>query len=229
MAYCSVQAAKDAGCTGSDAEVAAWITAATERITAYTLQLFEPTPGMVVVADVAPDGLVILPRRVRSIDSVTPITDGPSDAPSLPSSAYRVTSADVLGQVDAVRIAYGGYNDLVVGAESWNGGWQNLLASYWQPQVTVVGTFGYAEVPALVAQACALLAAHLQAQALPSDADAAQDPGLDVDDEGNNVRIEDTDDDPSQTPVAPLASTGSTQVDALLVGYLNPPPSVVGI
>jgi hypothetical protein len=223
MAYCSVEDAREAGCTGTDAEVGAWIAAATERITAYTQQLFEPTP-LVVVADVGADGLVILPRRVRSVTTVTPVDDG-DDAPSLPSSAWRVTSADTLGQIDAVRVAVGGYDDLIAGAESYNGGWAGLFGSYWSQQVKVTGTFGYEAVPLLVGKACALLAAHMQASVTPSDADAAQDPGLDVDDEGNNVRIED---DAETTPVAPSSSTGSTQVDALLVGYMNTAYALIG-
>ncbi|MFE7370141.1 hypothetical protein [Streptomyces anulatus] len=209
--------ARNAGCTGEDAEVAAWISAATERITAYTQQLFEPTP-LVVVADVAPDGTALLPRRVRTVTSVTPVVSG-DDAPSLPSSAYRVTSSEVLGGVDAVHLRWGGWDDLVVGAESYNGGWRGLFDRWGAEQARIEGEFGYATVPVLVTQACALLAAHMQAAAAPSDADSTAAPGLDVDDEGNNVRIENTDE--TTTPVAPSASTGSTQVDALLVGYLN--------
>lgn len=218
--YCSVEQARAAGVTGdSDAVVTAWITAAMERITDYTGQLFEPTP-LVVVADVDADGVALLPRRVRSVTSVTPV-DWDDDAPSLPPSAFRFTSSDVLGQVDAVRLAWGGWDDLVAGAESWNGGWRGLWDCWGQEQVSVQGEFGYAEVPQLVAQACALLAADLQGKAQPSDADAAQAPGLDVDDEGNNVRIEDDTDDPSSPVVNAASSTGSTQVDALLAGYLN--------
>ncbi|WP_329163926.1 hypothetical protein OHB49_28850 [Streptomyces sp. NBC_01717] len=224
MAYCSVDQARDAGCTGTDAEVAAWIGAATERITSYTQQQFEPMT-MVVVADVAPDGTCLLPRRVRTVTSVTPVVAA-DDAPSLPSSAYRVTSSDVLGSVDAVLLRWGGYDDLIAGAESYNGGYRGLFERWGLEQARVAGEFGYAEVPPLVAQACALLAAHIQAQAAPSDADAAQDPGLDVDDEGNNVRIED--DAEETTPVSASASTGSTQVDALLVGYLNRGHSLIG-
>ncbi|MCM2427383.1 hypothetical protein [Streptomyces sp. RKAG337] len=220
--YCTVQQAREAGTTGTDSEVAAWIAAATERITAYTLQLFEPTV-LAVVADVAPDGLVILPRRVRTVTAVTPV--GVDDAPSLPSSAYRVSSSSVLGAIDSVRLAWGGYDDLVVGAESWNGGWRGLFEQYWTAQVQVTGSFGYDTVPALVEQACALLAAHVQADARPSDADAAQDDSLDVDDEGNNVRI--TDDAPT-TAVTPRSSTGSTQADALLATYLNAGPMLIG-
>ncbi|MGQ4351983.1 hypothetical protein [Streptomyces drozdowiczii] len=216
MAYCTVDEARNAGVTGTDAEVAAWIAAATERIERYTQQLFEPTP-LVVVADVAPDGLCLLPRRVRSVTTVTPVVAG-DDAPSLPVSAWRLTSADVLGAVDAVHLRWGGYDDLIVGAESWAGGWRGLFESWGLEQARVEGVFGYAECPLLVTQACALLAADLQASAAPSDADAQQTPGLDVDDEGNNVRIED---DAETTPVAPSASTGSTQVDALLAGYIN--------
>lgn len=225
MAYCSEVQARNAGCTGSSAEVAAWISAATERITAYTQQLFEPTT-LVIVADVAPDGLCLLPRRVRTITSVTPVVAS-DDAPSLPSSAWRFTSSDVLGSVDAVHLRWGGYDDLVAGAESYSGGWRGLFEQWGMEQARVEGEFGYATAPQLVAQGCALLAAHLQAQAAPSDADAAQDPGLDVDDEGNNVRI--TDDTGTTTPVAPSASTGSTQVDALLVGYLNRSSLIGGI
>ncbi|WP_203620107.1 hypothetical protein [Streptomyces anulatus] len=217
--------AKDAGCTGEDAEVTAWISAATERITAYTQQFYEPTVA-VVVADVAPDGTALLPRRVRTITSVTPVVSG-DDAPSLPSSAYRVTSSDVLGAVDAVHLRWGGYDDLIVGAESYNGGWRGLFDRWGAEQARIEGEFGYATVPVLVTQACALLAAHIQAAASPSDADSAAAPGLDVDDEGNNVRIEN--DDEETTPVAPTASTGSTQVDALLVGYLNRTSLIGGI
>jgi hypothetical protein len=217
MAYCSEEEARNAGCTGTSAEVLAWIAAAEERITRYTQQLFEPT-SLVVVADVAADGLVILPRRVRTVTAVTPVvSDGSASA--LPSSAWRVTSSDVLGQVDAVHLRWGGYDDLIAGAESYNGGWRGLFERWGMEQAKVTGEFGYDTVPTLVAKACALLAAHIQAEAAPSDADAAADPGLSVDDEGNNVRIED--DDAETTPDAPSSSTGSTQVDALLVGYIN--------
>jgi hypothetical protein len=218
MAYCSIEDAKNAGCTGTDAEVSAWIAAAQEAIERYTQQCFEPTP-LVVVADVAAGGLVILPRRVRSVTSVMPVLEA-DDGPSIPAAAYRVTSASVLGQVDAVHLAWSGYDDLIAGAESWNGGWAGLLTRWGAEQVKVVGEFGFDAPPLLVQKACALLAADLQARATPSDADAAADTSLQVDDEGNNVAIEDTDDAPS-TPAAPSSSTGSTQVDALLVNFLN--------
>lgn len=178
-----------------------------------------------VVVDVAPDGTCLLPRRVRTVTSVTPVV-ATDDAPSLPPSAWRVTSSDVLGSVDAVLLRWGGYNDLIAGAESWNGGWRGLWDQWGMEQARITGEFGYAEVPLLVGQACALLAAHIQAQTAPSDADAQQSPGLDVDDEGNNVRIEN--DTTETTPVSPSASTGSTQVDALLVGYLNRGHSLIG-
>ncbi|MEU7381547.1 hypothetical protein AB0A91_16395 [Streptomyces sp. NPDC042207] len=224
MAYCSIEAAKDAGVTGDDAVVTAWITAAQEAIERYTQQVFEPT-DLVVVADVGADGLVILPRRVRTVTSVMPVLE-PDDGASVPSSAYRVTSSAVLGQVDAVHLAWGGYDDLVAGAESYNGGWLGLWERWGAEQVKVVGEFGYEEPPLLVQHGCALLAADLQAKAQPSDADAEQDPSLQVDDEGNNVAIET--DAPSETPVGAASSTGSTQVDALLAGYLNRGPSLIG-
>ncbi|WP_405554334.1 hypothetical protein [Streptomyces sp. NBC_01171] len=225
MAYCSIEAARSAGCTGDDAVVAAWIEAAQEGIERYTQQLFEPT-DRVVVADVSAAGLVILPRRVRSVVSVAPVLD--DDGASLPSSSWRLTSSDVLGQIDALHLAWGGYDDLVAGAESYNGGWLGLWEQWGAEQVRVTGEFGYAAPPLLVGQACALLAADLQAKAQPSDADAAQDSSLQVDDEGNNVAIENNDDAPSSEPVAPSASTGSTQVDALLAPYMNRGPSLIG-
>jgi hypothetical protein len=224
MAYCSIQAARDAGCTGTDAEVAAWIQAGRERIEQYTQQIFEPT-DLVVVADVGAGGLVILPRRVRTVTSVMPVLE-PDDGASLPASAYRVTSSKVLGQIDAVHLAWGGYDDLVVGAESYNGGWLGLWERWGAEQVRVAGSFGYDTVPLLVGQGNALLAAHLQGEASPTDEDAP-DGGLDVDDEGNNVAIEDSDDGPSGV-VSPSSSTGSTQVDALLVGYLNRGYNLIG-
>jgi hypothetical protein len=150
------------------------------------------------------------------------------DGPSIPSSAYRVTSSEVLGQVDAIHLAWGGWDDLVAGAESYNGGWLGLWNRWGADQVKVLGEFGYDEAPLLVERATALLAAHLQAEAAPSDADAEQDSSLQVDDEGNNVAIEDTDDDASSGVVSPSASTGSTQVDALLAGYLNRGASLIG-
>ncbi|MGW2379304.1 hypothetical protein [Streptomyces sp. NPDC001658] len=226
MAYCSLEAAREAGCTGTDAEVAAWIEAARERIDAYTQQLFEPTDLVVVVADVGAGGLVILPRRVRTVTSVTPVLNA-DDGPVIPSSAYRVTSSAVLGQVDAVHLAWGGYNDLVVGAESYSGGWFGLWSRWGAEQVKVAGSFGYDETPMVVGMANALLAAHLQAEATADDGDTP-DGGLDVDDEGNNVAIEDADDDASSDPDAPSASTGSTQVDALLAGYLNRGYNLIG-
>lgn len=225
MAYCTIQAAKDAGVTGDDAVVTAWITAAQEGIERYTQQVFEPT-DLVVVADVGADGLVILPRRVRTVTSVMPVLE-PDDGASIPPSAYRVTSSKALGQIDAVHLAWGGYDDLVAGAESYNGGWLGLWERWGAEQIKVLGSFGFDAVPALVGQACALLAADLQAKAAPSDADATTDPGLQVDDEGNNVAIEDSDDGPSGV-VGPTPSTGSTQVDALLVGYLNRGTTLIG-
>ncbi|MCX4994262.1 hypothetical protein [Streptomyces longwoodensis] len=226
MAYCSIEAARDAGCTGTDAEVAAWIEAAREAIERYTQQVFEPT-DLVVVADVGADGLVILPRRVRQVTAVMPVLEA-DDGPSIPPTAYRVTSSAVLGQIDAVHLGWGGYDDLVVGAESYNGGWLGLWERWGAEQVKVLGSFGYDTPPLLVSQGNALLAAHLQAQAQPSDADAADDSSLQVDDEGNNVAIEDSSDGPSSGVVSPSSSTGSTQVDALLAGYLNRGPSLIG-
>jgi hypothetical protein len=126
-----------------------------------------------------------------------------------------------------VHLAWGGYDDLVAGAESYNGGWLGLWERWGAEQCKVIGSFGYDTTPMVVGQTNALLAAHLQAEATPTDGDAP-DGGLDVDDEGNNVAIEDTDDAPSSGVVDPSASTGSTQVDALLAGYLNRGYNLIG-
>lgn len=222
---CTEQQARDAGCTGDTPTVLAWIAAATVRITRYTSQLFEPTT-VAVVADVGAEGLVLLPRRVRTVTSVTPVWDGPDDAPPLPTSAYRVTSSATLGAVDAVQIRLGGYDDLVVGAESYNGGWQGLFDRHWSQQAVIAGEFGYDETPPEVTTGCALLAASMQAAATPSDADAADDAGLDVDDEGNNVRI--TIDDDTDGGASPASSTGNPAVDALLAPYINAGRFVLG-
>jgi hypothetical protein len=49
-----------------------------------------------------------------------------------------------------------------------------------------------------------------------------------VDDEGNNVAHRGHRRRPSSDVVSPAASTGSTQVDALLAGYLNRGVSLIG-
>ncbi|KRV48786.1 hypothetical protein AQ490_23225 [Wenjunlia vitaminophila] len=222
--YCTIAEARDAGTTGTDAEVTAWIEAAQDRITQYTRQVFEPTIlGMVV--DVGAGGVALLPRRVRTITSVTPV--GVPDTPALPSSSYVVTSSSVLGQVDAVRLRVGGWNDLVAGAESYNGGWLGLWERSGATQVRVDGEFGYDTVPLLVARACALLAADLQAATEPDDPDAPDD-GLSVDDEGNNVAITpDNADDTADDDGRP--TTGSPRVDKLLAGFMNLPPVLEGV
>lgn len=221
--YCTIAQARDAGCTGTDAEVTAWIQAAQDAIERYTRQVFSPTT-MAVVVDVGAGGLGLLPRRVRTVTSVTPV--GVPDALSLPSSAYVVTSSSVLGEVDAVQIRYGGWDDLVAGAESYSGGWLGLWERWGAERVRVEGSFGYDEVPLLVARACALLAADLQADTRPDDPDAPDD-GLDVDDEGNNVAIsDDTADDPSDDG---RPTTGSLRVDRLLAAYINAPAALEGV
>src|SRR5690606_6531525 len=121
--------------------------------------------------------------RVRTVTTVTLHPGGPV----LPASAYRVTSAgDALGALDSVQLAYGGWDDLIAGAESYSGGWARLFDCY--EQALIGGEFGLDAPPPEVTQAAALLTADLQAKAAPSDADAASNAeGLDVDDEGNNV------------------------------------------
>lgn len=235
--YCTIAQARAAGATGSDADVTAAIEAAAARVDLHTREWWE-TRTATVAAAVLQDGLTLLPRRVQTVTSVVALLDRTPDTP-IPATAYRVTSSRVLGNVDAVHIgcgASGGWDDLVAGAESWNGGWAGLLGRWAAERVEVTGTWGWEVTPSAVAQATALVAAWTQQQAASGQTDStapAGSGGLDVDDEGNNVRI---------TPATPgvdeeqgddgrglRPSTGLPAADALLRPYLRSGPLVVGV
>jgi hypothetical protein len=221
--YCSVAQARAAGCTGTDPEVEGWILLAQTRVNSYTQQLFEPT-DLTVGGEVSPTGLILLPRRVRTVSTVV-LGTGPGDTGhTIPSTAYRTTSTSVLGQVDAVQLAQGGYDDLVAGAESYSGGWPGLW-SRWGRDATVMGSFGWDAPPPGVDLATAMVAAWVQAvttgQGTPGGGVAPG--GLAVDDEGNNVVIEPvgTGGEDGDGPTPPRASTGVPQADVLLAAYVN--------
>ncbi|OPC79938.1 hypothetical protein B4N89_02350 [Embleya scabrispora] len=232
--YCTVDQARAAGATGSDAEVIAAITAAADRVDRHTREWWE-TRSATVAASVLADGLTLLPRRVQTVTAVVALLDHTPDTP-IPATAYRVTSSAVLGHVDALHLgcgAHGGWDDLVAGAESWNGGWAGLLGRWSAERVEVTGTWGWVSPPSAVAEATALVAAWIQQQARTGQVDPeapAGSPGLDVDDEGNNVRItaakpstEDGDAPGLRPP------TGSPAADALLRPYLRSGPRLEGV
>jgi hypothetical protein len=153
VAYCTVAEATEAGATG---DVAAAIADAQQIIDRHTGDTFEPTT-LTVAAVVGSNGVAVLPRRVRSVSSVTYV--GASSP--LTTTAYRVRSSATPGDIDAVELATYGHNDLIVGAESYSGGWANLNRE--GRRVSVTGSFGWDAPPAAVRRATALLAAHLTA------------------------------------------------------------------
>lgn len=227
--YCTVDQARAAGCTGTDLEVESWIALAQSRVDAFTQQVFEPT-DMTVAADIGPDGLILLPRRVRSVSAVVAadaMVDG--GGVEVPAAAYRVTSSAVLGDVDAVQLYLGGYDDLIAGAESYNGGWAGLWERYGADRVQVTGSFGYDTPPPGVDLATALVAAYVQGVTTGTTAADGTAPagGVDTDDEGNNVAITDEAGGATTSPAAP--TTGSAQADTLLAQYHGGPPLLAGV
>ncbi len=198
MTYCTLPEARAAGATGTDAEVTAAIVAATARVDRYTGEIWETRPGVTVRARFGGDGVALLPRRVQTVDMVT---FAGATSP-LTASAYRVRSSAVMGDVDAVEwvSGLGDWNDLVVGAERWNGGWANLGGGS-RNQVLVTGTFGHKATPQPVTQATALLAAAIRTGGLPPA-------GTDLEGNPNGLA------DPNLTPAG--SGTGLTAADELL-------------
>jgi len=226
--YCSIDQARAAGCTGTDPEVAAWIALAQGRVDRYTQQVFEPT-DLTIAADIGPDGLILLPRRVRTVGAVV-VADAGGGGVAIPAAAYRVTSSAVLGDVDAVQLYASGWDDLVVGAESYNGGWAGLLDRLCADRAQVVGSFGYDAPPPGVDLATAMVAAYVQQVTTGATApDGTAPPGnLDVDDEGNQVAITDeVATTAADSPAAP--STGVAAADALLSGLHGGPALLAGV
>lgn len=229
MAYCTVDQARAAGCTGTDAEVSAWIALAQVRVDRFTQQAFEPV-DLTVAADIGPDGLILLPRRVRSVSAVVVAGGVGGDGVTLPAAAYRVTTSAVLGDVDAVQLYADGWDDLVAGAESYSGGWAGLLDRLCADRAQVTGSFGYDAPPPGVDLATAMVAAYVQEVITGATApDGTAPPGdLDVDDEGNQVAI--TDEAATTAGDSPAApSTGVAGADALLSQYHGGPALLVGV
>jgi hypothetical protein len=204
MAYCSITEARAAGATGSDPDVTQAIADAQERIDRYTGDTFE-SGNATVVATIGSDGVAVLPHKVQSVTSVTFV--GATTA--LDTAAYRVRKSSTPGDIDAIEMAgygYGqyAYNDLIAGAERWNGGYANLA----QPgrRITVVGSFGWAAVPAPVKRAAALLAAQITSAATGDEYAGVK--SLSV--EGYSVTF---------AADGTISSTGLPEVDQLLTPY----------
>ncbi len=208
MPYCTVDEAKAAGATGTDAEITAAIADATARVDRYTSEIWETRPGVTVRARLGADGVALLPRRVQTVDTVT--FAGATSA--ITTTAYRVRSSAVIGDVDAVEwvSGFGDWNDLVVGAERWNGGWTNLGAGS-RNQLLVTGTFGHTATPQPVTQATALLAAAIRTGGLPPA-------GTDAEGNPNGLA------DPNLTPAG--SGTGLPAADELLRSLRRTPVRV---
>lgn len=215
--YCTLQQARDAGAVGTDAEVGDAISEARRLIDRYCADGFTPTP-MTLAAIVGGDGTALLPRRVRQVTRVAPV----GSSTPLATTAYRVLSSRMLGQVDAVVIGgYGrGGDALIAGAEPWNGGWSNLINGFATGQIEVTGVFGWDTPPLPVQAAAALLAAKLTTGTL--DTGGA---GPDVDEEGNVVVVTAS----GVTPPATSSSTGDAGADALLFGHRNVRVRLLGV
>lgn len=214
MSYCTREQAKSAGARGSAAELDAAIADAQERVERYTGDVFEPTV-LTVDADVDSEGFAYLPRRVIDVDSVSWY----GVATPIDVAGYRVSSSSTPGGRDRIELAGSlGWSDITVnGAEPWNGGWLGYASRFGSPRVTVVGTFGWAEVPSQVRDATALLAAHLRG----TDADA-EDPTVQVDVEGNVLPVVESA-KPAKSDSVRDRTTGSAVVDELLADYVRQP------
>lgn len=215
MPYATEDQARRAGAVGTTAEVLAAIGAADAAIERYTGDVFA-AGAVTVVADVGTDGVAVLHRRVQSVSAVRPV--GSSTA--FPAGSYIVTSSDIPGQVDAVVFGGAGlYDELVVGAEPWNGGYVGLATRAAGARVEVDGSFGWDAPPAPVTEASAILAAE-STVALAAAREAGAGGDVAVDDEGNVLSITVGGRDPATGEVA-TRTTGNANVDAMLAPFVR--------
>jgi hypothetical protein len=181
-AYCTVGQAREVGANPTDdAGVTAAIEAATARVEVFTGDQFLPdTVDVHRVLPVNEQGWCSAPRII-SITSVT-LVGAPGSTPvALPTTAYRVSSGSIPGQIDGIQIFAGyvyGSDPLIVGAEPWNGGWAYLLGGVPSPkaQADALGRFGWSTCPIEVAQATALVAALIAPTLYAPSADAEGNP-----------------------------------------------------
>jgi hypothetical protein len=212
--YCTTAQARAQGAQGSTRDVDLAIVAATSRIDSYTGDRFTPRL-MTVVARVGGDGRAMLPYRLTTTASVTAVVDQDTGT-DLTAGVFRAYSSAVPGEVDAIGLGrrHVGNNILVNGLEPWSD-----LGSFGVQRVAVTATFGWSTTPDLVAQACAVLAAHLAKDtaqaAVTSTADAA-------DPEGNVIPVVPpftSEQDQPATEAEAGRTTGLRQVDAMLTTY----------
>lgn len=164
--YATLEQARAAGATGTDAAVTAAILKAEERVDRYTGDHFEPVTEaqtLRVKGDYAPAR-----RRLQSIVSITAPVPG-QPARTIPATAYLL-------EPHGVRFRAWGSDILIAGAEPWNGGWANLTGPLDGAYVTVTGVWGWDVVPDPVADATALLAAREAPGTWVPVADAEGDP-----------------------------------------------------
>lgn len=216
MSYCTREDVKSHGGSGSTAELDAAIVVAMERVDRYCGEWFELRAATLQLR-VDEDGIARAHKRIESVTSVT-FLGAPS--PLLP-SAYAVSSSKTSGGRDRIvpHGAFGWADVTVLGAEPWNGGWSNLLR---QRELTVVGTFGWADTPAGVREATAIIAAQVRSGDVDSEIASQR-----ADEEGNVLPVV-----PGRVVVvddrAPLRArtTGSAQADALLAPFIREPVRV---
>lgn len=224
-AYCSRDQARDAGATGSEAEIDAAIAAASSRVTRFTRELFEPTVTT-LVRPIGANGFVLTHMRIIGVTAVRYL----GVATPIVVDSYRVQSSTVLGQVDAIILAGTlSWSDMtVLGAEPWNGGWANLLRGVDdEPQVEIDGTFGYATAPEDVAEATAIVAAQLRGRDKTPEGSGSSTSPTDV--EGNVIPVvppfvdagENSDVQTLQR--SRTRTTGSKRADELLAPYVREP------
>lgn len=205
MPYCTIEQARNAGATGTDAEVTTAIAEASEMIDEYCNEWFDPRAAQTIVAEFGANGVAVLARRVRAITSVTYV----GSTSALAASSYRMRTSATVGDIDAVEMlgAGAGSDILVAGAEPWNGGWSNLSAP--GRRISVVGDFGYAAVPAAVTRACAILAAFFSNNPGGGGESTAGVKSLSV--EGYRVEYSDE--------ATAMTTTGVLEVDRLLAPF----------
>lgn len=218
--YATLAQARDAGASGTDAEVTAAISRAQQRVDTYTGAVWEPTTTT-VAAHLGPSGAALLPYQVRpgATYTVRP-QDGTVD---LPATAYRMRSSAVPGDVDALELGAGHVSDpLVLGAEPWAGGFPNLFGRLGLRQGRVVyvsGMWGPDAPPPEVQAATALLAALLQGSGQAGTS-------LDVDAEGRSLTSTTEGPAAPEPPPAPGAgrrTTGYPTVDGILAPLVRRP------
>lgn len=223
--YCTIDEAKSAGATGSDAEITAAIEAASSRVERYTSEVFAPIEKTKRVV-VGRSGVALVHERIVSIDSVTYVgAQTPIDA-----SGYRVDSSSIEGAQDAIALvgALSWADATVSGAEPWNGGWAGLAKSYGDTQIDVAGTFGWTATPVDVSRATALVAAVLRgADLTPETPTPTQS-----DNEGNVLPVVPPFDDDAASGLLQRTlaagrlrdlTTGSVEADALLASFVREP------